>query len=1370
MEDMLAKQYKDLSRKQIGNVPTIDTSSIKPISAEIGVKSLESFKNTIATFNKFYVENKTKKLKELALSDSGKAEIKHVDGVPQLDTYSTGGTIYQEAYTQAQKVNYQNALKGSIDNKLNESLKEWGDLGDKNDIVGLQTILKTKFDPVIETVSPEFKNYTSSLINQESTSVLRQYTKERNTRLHNGALKSLADETVNLTNAIELNNIQPGTAEATDIVDKIKNNLIARTKIGDVNVNDSSNNILFSNIDTAFQINKLKKDVLELDADGGTKVKVHQISKLLDIINGGNGTVTIGDTEYNADSFKLTQAQKEKYVVSFKNIRSERNTTATANSPKIINHIEQIVRPKIPELYNLINTGRITDAKEAINNLKLSITFPEEISDNEPSRTVFNTQLKSSLAEVERDLINKESALLTERHNQEVESASNIFSNSIFNTNTPLQDIFKFKEIVGEDSVQINLLEKFVKDKPVTFKEVQSAMQTIEENLVHNSDQRIDILLNMLNGQGDSTEFEIFGISKEFFNENIMPLKDFVINRIEGKKKELISNNINANDTLVANILNGGGNEIYTDNEANKALKHVITNIGINDKNKANQVVDMSLKILNNTKATLKPDAEILKQIKKAINNGDTQVVRNLAIPFVNQLMNLGHVAYEGKPNEQIPQSIIVTEILEELSNEDLEIVMSSIANRPDKTTNIFDQNAMSVQAITKHKIKETDKANFDAKKGYERYAQTSDITDVLKKELDNLDIPNYKGNMIGKTANRLYFDILRKAYFKTHIAHMLGQDDVDWQGILKDTANTIVNFNRMNPISTNVRNSNQDYFFSNNVVTNSEQSIVRQYSNFLKDNNVDSKADSVLYHYPMMKEVIKGLNNGTIDVESLNRKNLIEGDFKKINMKFSLGEIITKSSLLLNPLLPLGKIDLKEKDKKYMVEPVIGNKNLNMSKTENLSDAYSYKGINLIPGDNIQFTINQETGKATVTYTDEDGLSQVLIDNRNDNFEAFEVTVPRRNQHLIQNQNKAILIEDIRNKQALSFKDRFLERIMSEGDTIGSFGPAGSFKAREIEPSEKNVVPSLSQRFLTNNEESYLLNTKREMLEFEIVNTKEAYNIIKPDYVVNAPDKVEGDKVTSQYAVIPSQKITYNQENNKYEVMNLTKTEALAEAEMVKSKMPVYNTKEEAERKKNLMYKVTTEDIDDYLGEDNSLPNNNILSLTGKGQQVVDDTIDVLNNALGFGKWEKALLKGIAMTESKNGNDKRTYKVRGSVGIWQLDKGKADVSLFADLQDKYKKALKTGTNKLLVKNVEKLTAGLKKQGYDFNLLNMTYKELQKPINNGAIARLWLTQYKTSEYDSFEKAAGFWKKYFNTEDGKGKVKDFLDKAKGYYDI
>nr|ADD93942.1 hypothetical protein [uncultured marine bacterium MedDCM-OCT-S08-C235] len=174
-------------------------------------------------------------------------------------------------------------------------------------------------------------------------------------------------------------------------------------------------------------------------------------------------------------------------------------------------------------------------------------------------------------------------------------------------------------------------------------------------------------------------------------------------------------------------------------------------------------------------------------------------------------------------------------------------------------------------------------------------------------------------------------------------------------------------------------------------------------------------------------------------------------------------------------------------------------------------------------------------------------------------------------------------------------------------------------------------------------------------------------------------------------------------------------------------------------------MYKVTTEDIDDYLGEDNSLPNNNILSLTGKGQQVVDDTIDVLNNALGFGKWEKALLKGIAMTESKNGNDKRTYKVRGSVGIWQLDKGKADVSLFADLQDKYKKALKTGTNKLLVKNVEKLTAGLKKQGYDFNLLNMTYKELQKPINNGAIARLWLTQYKHQSMIHLKKLLVFGK-------------------------
>ena len=88
--------------------------------------------------------------------------------------------------------------------------------------------------------------------------------------------------------------------------------------------------------------------------------------------------------------------------------------------------------------------------------------------------------------------------------------------------------------------------------------------------------------------------------------------------------------------------------------------------------------------------------------------------------------------------------------------------------------------------------------------------------------------------------------------------------------------------------------------------------------------------------------------------------------------------------------------------------------------------------------------------------------------------------------------------------------------------------------------------------------------------------------------------------------------------------------------------------------------------------------------------------------------------------------------------------------------------------NSLLVRNVDKLTASLNKQGYDFNLPTMTYEELKKPINNGAVARLWLTNYSTDKYNTLEKAAAFWKKNYNTKKGDGKVKHFLDKAKAHY--
>ena len=312
-----------------------------------------------------------------------------------------------------------------------------------------------------------------------------------------------------------------------------------------------------------------------------------------------------------------------------------------------------------------------------------------------------------------------------------------------------------------------------------------------------------------------------------------------------------------------------------------------------------------------------------------------------------------------------------------------------------------------------------------------------------------------------------------------------------------------------------------------------------------------------------------------------------------------------------------------------------------------------------------------------------------------------------------------------------------------------------------EEKPDQSNAIPSLSNKANLNNAEAFVVNTKRNLLLKNAI-TPDSYNSsAKTNYIIENDNK---------FLLVPSQAVYY--QDGQPQVLNFTLEDAKKFAYHNINNIPQYDSKREAENRNKVIEKVVEEDASDLLGDANAVPVPELQNITSKGLSVVNNTIDVINKALPFGKWEKAMLQGIAVTESDYGQHEDTFKPnRGSIGIWQLDKGTADKSMFQDLKRRYKEyQANNSKHTLFGKNVDKIAEGLKKQGYDFNLATMTYRQVQQPINSGAVVRLFLTLYKTSDYNSLAKAGAFWKKWYNTyaPNAGGKIEDFTSKAAIHY--
>lgn len=145
-------------------------------------------------------------------------------------------------------------------------------------------------------------------------------------------------------------------------------------------------------------------------------------------------------------------------------------------------------------------------------------------------------------------------------------------------------------------------------------------------------------------------------------------------------------------------------------------------------------------------------------------------------------------------------------------------------------------------------------------------------------------------------------------------------------------------------------------------------------------------------------------------------------------------------------------------------------------------------------------------------------------------------------------------------------------------------------------------------------------------------------------------------------------------------------------------------------------------------------------------GRKIAEQAISQV--AMGNKNVERFLIE-IANIESKFGRDKNTFK-GASKGIFQIDP-----IAFEEVQRRLKETNEKDGGTTRAYN-EKL-----KQDLNLDLSELTYEDLDKPLVGAAFARAYLLGFAEAIPETVLGRAKYWKKYYNTDAGKGTDEKYL---------
>ena len=148
---------------------------------------------------------------------------------------------------------------------------------------------------------------------------------------------------------------------------------------------------------------------------------------------------------------------------------------------------------------------------------------------------------------------------------------------------------------------------------------------------------------------------------------------------------------------------------------------------------------------------------------------------------------------------------------------------------------------------------------------------------------------------------------------------------------------------------------------------------------------------------------------------------------------------------------------------------------------------------------------------------------------------------------------------------------------------------------------------------------------------------------------------------------------------------------------------------------------------------------------------EAVVDKVSYVGNILGDNENEITFMKGVVNQESNFGANPNTYNMtsdgEGRFGVAQVDRVAFD-QVQKKLRDK---------NSRIFKFLKPF-----KDQLNIDLSQISYADLRNDVVSIAIGRLYLKQLTKENIPStLEEQAAYWKKYYNTSAGKGKIEDFI---------
>lgn len=1341
----MAKQYKDLSRKQIGNVPTIDTSLIKPQNPKPNVDALEALKGTIGVLNDFYVEGATREAKKIGLEDGANSITVDSNNVPQISAPESGGTIYQEAFLKSQVVAYQNSITTSVQGRVNKSLQEFSKLGNASDIGSLQTILKTNLDPILETIDPSQKQYTRSVIQNQSSAVLKSFISQDITRQDGIAKQNVADGIKNFKQSIEKNNVQFGSPEFEKIKNSIASLLDTGVRLNDKTYSKGYIDNLSKEINSLAKVNSFQNLLLGVNEEGKNNANVKELGLVQGIINGENKSVTINNVVINKkyiNDLNLLDAEKRSLATKIATISTDRVNDVKYNIQEITTLVQKKYKDAPLELNEFINSNNDKGAKEYIDNLNVNnILDNSNIENNYLNKKAAN-EVSQSIKDKLRNTLNQNLILKANALKKNKIDAIGKSVKIELRTANADEALKKIEQItsVSNDTFFLSLKDT-ITNNPAQWNTMNTFMQELEGKIeLNNNPKELKTLINLIEGNGSSNDENYFGYNIQEITNKLGTLTDYALDRLKALDAEMkTGGTLSESDMLYDKVIvkNNPNQNSFTSKQINGVLndnvdKFQALNIRIEDipydpKNE-NHPVNTTLRVLkrNNGNAQLTSGNKLLNIAKQGINNGNYKAINNIGIPLFTGANQLGFDSIAEQKN-----LIAKFKAVEKYSEADLKKFTDIAQNLNKDNKNVWDNTAINVMVAIKQGTTKQFTQNPSEENAINIFKSNVDVNTLVFKAMKKSGIDPVKGNALIEGHK---IDL----YYKIASNIILG-NEINYKDIIKETSGEFFELNSLATVDPEAPNADQDLFQTfNKVITPQENELVSVGQDFFDSKDVDLKPNAIVNLVPLMLDLKKNIANGNINIDNIIEDNLIKSDnvisrFKKRTEK--LGYKYRRN---------------QKKKAKFDVKEIKGIPKYTMNGDINLIDLFSIKGQDVIPGRNLFFSKQ--------SYIDADNkpklgyIAKIIIDNvqhivTDTEGKEYVFDAPVDDSAFVSILNKSNAVDD-----AIAKKNKTVSPSSISG--LDEMGGSETIKPKEKKSTE-DKLPSIKNKALLNDEEYKIYNTKRQILVSGIVEDSSLNATVKKNMVIELSD--------NEYVIAPSQKIDIN-DNGEPVIKDLTEEEAIANTD---ENTTVYKSKINAENVNDKMHKLIKEDINDIMEDEVSEPIMSILSPRGEGQAVVNTVVDVLNTALPMDEWTQKIMKGMASTESQNGTDDRTY-TNASTGIWQLDKGTPDVSLYADIKARYKKDKDAGKNSLLVRNVDKLTASLNKQGYDFNLPTMTYEELKKPINNGAVARLWLTNYSTDKYNTLEKAAAFWKKNYNTKKGDGKVKHFLDKAKAHY--